>query len=148
MFEDDERFRYCQWCAKSSTLSRPRRWTVVHARDCEAVGTSRLEGCSWGKRACSRRYEHDSLTTNHVSKLAVDFEKELGCTQDWEKLRRTGNPLRIELEAQYMGFTTKQQNQAGSRGNGEASTSDVEESSAHDLDSDEGAVTVQEVGGK
>jgi len=90
-----------------------RRRTVVHARDCTAVGTSSLEECSTEKGACTKRYAHDSLRTNHVSKLAVAFEKEMGCTHDWDSQRRTGNPVRSELVAQYMRFTTRQQKRAG-----------------------------------
>lgn len=90
-----------------------RRRTVVHARDCTAVGTTSLEECSTEKGTCMKRYAHDSLRTNHVSKLAVAFEKEMGCTHDWDSQRRTGNPVRSELVAQYMLFTTRQQKRAG-----------------------------------
>ena len=54
-----------------------RRRTIVHAQDCQAVGTSNLSGCSTEKGECDRRYAHDSLRSNHISKLAVVFEKEL-----------------------------------------------------------------------
>ena len=90
-----------------------RRRTVVHARDCEAVGTNTLERCSTKPGVCAKRYAHESLRTNHVSKLRVTFEQELGCTHDWDNHHRNGNPVRSDLVNQYMRFTTKQQKKAG-----------------------------------
>lgn len=48
-----------------------------------------------------------------ISRLAVSFEKELGCIRDWENLRRTGIPVRSERVAQYMSFTVQQQKKSG-----------------------------------
>ncbi len=90
-----------------------RRRTVVHARECQAVGTPTLDGCSTRIGVCTKRYAHESLRTNHVSKLAVTFEKELGCIHDWDNHHRNGNPVRSDMVNQYMRFTTKQQKKAG-----------------------------------
>ena len=94
------------------TCGKHRR-TVVHDRSCTAVGTSSLKECSTAPGVCDKRFAHESLRTNHVSKLAVVFEKEAGCTHDWNGQSRTGNPVRSELVTQYMRFTTKQQKRAG-----------------------------------
>ena len=51
-----------------------KRRTAVHARDCEAVGTSELPNCSTTEERCTLRYAHDSLRTNYVSKLAMAYE--------------------------------------------------------------------------
>lgn len=91
-----------------------RRRTVVHARDCEAVGTSNLSACSASSTGeCAIRYAHESLRTNHLSKLSGVFEKELGVTGEWSDSRRTGNPVRSQLVDQYMHFTRREQKQAG-----------------------------------
>lgn len=90
-----------------------RRRTIVHARDCHAVGTLSLSACSTEKGECGRRYAHDSLRTNHVSKLAVGFEKELGMLTDWSNSLKAGNPVRSEPVTQYMAFTTGEQKLAG-----------------------------------
>lgn len=90
-----------------------RRRTVVHARHCEAVGTSDLVGCSTEQGECNRRYAHESMRTNHVSKLAVVFEKELGVMSDWNNALKTGNPVRSDLVSQYMAFKIEQQKRAG-----------------------------------
>ena len=46
-----------------------KRRKAVHARDCEAVGTTELSNCSTTEEGCTLRYAHDSLRTNYVSKL-------------------------------------------------------------------------------
>lgn len=90
-----------------------RRRTVVHARHCEAVGTKDLTACSTKKGECNLRYAFDSLRTNHVSKLSMVFEKEMGVVTPWSQDMRVGNPVKSELVAQYMAFTTGEQKQAG-----------------------------------
>ena len=90
-----------------------RRRTIVHARDCAAVGTSDLSGCSTKRGECGKRYAHDSLRSNHMSKLGMVFEKELGVTTDWSNALRTGNPVRSDPVTQYMAFTTSEQKRAG-----------------------------------
>ena len=90
-----------------------RRRTIVHAKHCEAVGTKDLTACSTDKGECSLRYAFDSLRTNHVSKLSMVFEKEMGVVTPWSKTMRVGNPVKSELVAQYMAFTTSEQKQAG-----------------------------------
>lgn len=89
------------------------RRTVVHDRECSAVGTDSLAECSTKSGECGKRFAHESLRTNHVSKLAMMFEKDAGCTHDWNSQSRTGNPVKSDLVAQYMRFTTKQQKRAG-----------------------------------
>ena len=86
---------------------------MVHARHCSAVGTKDFTGCSTGKAECSRRYAFDSLRSNHISKLAMVFEKELGIVTTWSSTLRIGNPVRSELVDQYLAFTTGEQKQAG-----------------------------------
>lgn len=81
-----------------------RRRTVVHARHCEAIGTPDLGRCSTTEGECNRRYAHESMQTNHVSKLATVFEKELGVTVDWNQVLKTGNPVRSDVVTQYMAF--------------------------------------------
>lgn len=87
--------------------------TVVHAVQCEAVGTDSLEGCTTTAGACATRYSHESLRTNYVSKLTVTFERELGTEPAWNDTLRVGNPVKSELVTQYMAFTRKQQKKAG-----------------------------------
>ena len=90
----------------------PLRRTIVHALHCEAVGTSSLLGCST-QGECHRRYAHESMRTNHVSKLAMVYEKELGITFDWNNVHKTGNPVRSDLVTQYMAIKTETQKRAG-----------------------------------
>ena len=90
-----------------------RRRTVVHARHCSAVSTKDLTACSTKPGECNLRYAHDSLRSNHVSKLGMVFEKELGVVDSWSSTLRIGNPVRSDLVTQYMAFTTGEQKQAG-----------------------------------
>lgn len=87
--------------------------TVVHAIECEAVGTDSLEDCSTVMGVCAKRYAHESLRTNYVSKLAVTFEREFGAEPAWNDTLRVGNPVKSELVTQYMAFTRAQQKTAG-----------------------------------
>ena len=89
------------------------RRTSVHARDCEAVGTSELSNRSTAEEGCTLRYARDSLRTNYVSKLAMAYERDLGVTHDWNSALRTGNPLRSDLVTQYMAFIREKQKKAG-----------------------------------
>ena len=81
-----------------------KRRTAVHAKDCEAVGTSELSNCSTTEEGCTLQYAHDSLRTNYVCKLATAYERDLGVTHDWNSALRTGNPVRSDLVTQYMAF--------------------------------------------
>ena len=90
-----------------------KRRTTVHARDCEAVGTSELPNCSTTEEGCTLRYAHDSLRENYVSKLAMAYERDLGVTHDWNSALRTGNPVRSDLVTQYMAFIREEQKKAG-----------------------------------
>ena len=90
-----------------------RRRTVVHARHRSTVGTKDLTACSTKPGECNLRYTHDSLRSNHVSKLGMVFEKELGVVDSWSSTLRIGNPVRSDLVTQYMAFTTGEQKQAG-----------------------------------
>ena len=90
-----------------------KRRTAVHARDCEAVGTSELSNCSAMDKGFTLRYAHDSLTTNYVFKLAMAYERDLGVTHDWNSTLRTGNPVRSDLVTQYMAFIREGQKKAG-----------------------------------
>ena len=90
-----------------------KRRTAVHARDCEAVGTSELSNCSTTEEGCTLRYAHDSLRTNYDSKLAIAYERDLGVIHDWNGTLRTGNPVRSDLVTQYMAFVREAQKKAG-----------------------------------
>ena len=90
-----------------------RRCTVVHAMHCTQVGTAELFGCSTQPGECAKRYAHDSLRTNCVSKLAVVYERDLGISTDWSDTLRIGNPIRSDLVTQYMAFTREEQKKAG-----------------------------------
>ena len=90
-----------------------KRRAAVHARDCEAVGTSELSNCSTTEEGCALRYSQDSLRTNHVSKLAVTYERDLGVTHDWDGTLRTGNSVRSGFVKQYMAFVREEQKKAG-----------------------------------
>ena len=90
-----------------------RRRAVVHARHCAAVGMKDFTGCSTTLEECSLRYAFDSLRSNHISKLAMVFEKELGIVTPWSSTLRIGNPVRSELVTQYLTFTTEEQKHAG-----------------------------------
>ena len=70
--------------------------------------------CSTKPGECNLRYAHDSLRSNHVPKLGMVFEKELGVVDSWSSTLRIGNPVRSDLVFfQYMAFTTGEQRQAG-----------------------------------
>ena len=90
-----------------------RRRTAVHAHHCSAVGTKDLTACSTKPGECNLRYVHDSLRSNHVSKVGMVFKKELGVVDSWSSTLRIGNPVRSDLATQYMAFTTEEQKQAG-----------------------------------
>lgn len=87
--------------------------TVVHDVECEAVGTDSLEGCTTAAGVCAKRYAHESLRTNYVSKLTVTFERDFGAEPAWNDTLRVGNPVKSELVTQYMAFTRTQQKKAG-----------------------------------
>ena len=80
---------------------------------CTQVGTAELSGCSTQPGECAKRYAHGSLRTNHVFKLAVAYERNLGITIDWSNALRIGNPIRSDLVTQYMTFTREEQKKAG-----------------------------------
>ena len=61
------------------SCSKKRR-TAVHARDCEAVGTSELSNYSTTDKGFTLRYAHDSLRTIYIPKLAMVYERDLGVT--------------------------------------------------------------------
>ena len=86
---------------------------AVHARDCEAVGTSELSNRSTAQEWCTLRYAHDSLRTSYVSKLAMAYERDLRVTHDRNSALRTGNPVRSDLVTQYMAFIREEQKKAG-----------------------------------
>ena len=90
-----------------------KRCTAVHARDCEAVGTSERSNRSMTEEGCTLRYAHDSLSTNYVSKLAMAYERDLGVTHDWNSALSTGNPVRSDLVTQYIAFVREEQKKAG-----------------------------------
>ena len=90
-----------------------KRRTSVHARDCEAVGTSELSNYSTTEEGCILRYAHDSLKTNYVSKLAMAYERDLGVTHDWNSALRTGNPVISDLATQCAAFIREEQKKAG-----------------------------------
>ena len=87
--------------------------TAVHARDCEAVGTSELSNCSTTDKGFTLRHAHDSLRTNYAPKLAMVYGRDLGVTHDWNSTQRTGNPVRSDLVTQYMAFIREEQKKAG-----------------------------------
>ena len=80
---------------------------------CTQVGTAELSGCSTQPGECAKRYAHDYLRTQYVSKLAVAYERDLGITTDWSGALRIGNPIRSDLVTQYMTFTREEQKEAG-----------------------------------
>ena len=77
-----------------------RRRTIVHAMHCTQVGTVELSDCPTQPGECAKRYAHDSLRTNYVSKLAVAYERDLGITTDWSDTLRIDNPIRSDLVTQ------------------------------------------------
>ena len=90
-----------------------KRRTAVHARDCEAVGTSKLSDRLTTEEGCTLRHAHDSLRTNYVSKLDMAYEGDLRVAHDWNSALRTGNPVRSDLVTQYMAFIREEQKKAG-----------------------------------
>ena len=109
MAQPDDVVTFLCWLDSCSEKRR----TAVHARDCEAVGTSEPSNYSTTEEGCTLRYAHDSLRTNYVSKLAMAYERDLGVTHDWNSALRTGNPVRSDLVTQYMAFIRKEQKKAG-----------------------------------
>ena len=90
-----------------------RRRTVVHAMHCTQVGTAELSDCSSQPGECTKRYAHDFLRTNYVSKLTVAYERDLGMTIDWSDDLRISNLIRSDLVTQCMPFTRGEQKKAG-----------------------------------
>ena len=82
-------------CWPDSCSNRRRR--VVHAMHCTQVGNAELSGRSTQPGECAKRYAHDSLRTNYVSKLVMASERDLGITTDWSDAPRIGNPIRSDL---------------------------------------------------
>ena len=82
--------------------------TVVHARDCGAVGTLELSNCSTAEGGCTLRYAHASVRTNYVFKLAMAYERNLGAIHNWNGTPRTGNSVRSDLITQYMTFVREE----------------------------------------
>ncbi|CAM9633616.1 unnamed protein product [Laminaria digitata] len=89
------------------------RRTTVHGMHCTAVGTDDLKSCSTEEGACARRYAHDSFRSNHVSKIAVAYDRDMGVATGWCDRLRVGNPVRRDLVTQYMAFTRSEQKRAG-----------------------------------
>ena len=87
---------------------------MVHARDCEVVGTSELSNYSAVEGGCTLRYEHNSLRTNYVSKLTMTYKRDLRVTNDWNSTLRMGNLVRYDLvTTQYTAFLRVRQKKAG-----------------------------------
>ena len=81
-----------------------KRRTAVHARDCEAVGTSELSNYSTTDKGFTLRYAYNSLRTIYVPKLAMVYERDLGVTHVGNSTLRTGNRSEAVLVTQYMAF--------------------------------------------
>ena len=79
-----------------------KRRRVVHAMHCTQVETAGLSGCSTQPGECAKRYAHDSLRTNYISKLAVAYERNPGITTDWSDALRISNSIRSDLVTHYM----------------------------------------------
>lgn len=77
--------------------------------DCKAVGTDVLTEASLAKGFRDKRFAHESLRTNYVSKLAVAYETELGVAPAWCDQLSLGNSVRTDIVTQYMGFTRAEQ---------------------------------------
>ena len=90
-----------------------RRRTVVHAMHCIQVGTAELSGCSTQPGECAKRYAHDPLRINCVSKLAVAYERDLGINIEWSDALRISNLIRSDLITQYMTFAREEQEKTG-----------------------------------
>ena len=56
--------------------------------------------------------QEDSYT-NHLSKLAVAYERDLGTATDWCENLRVGSHVRSDFVTQYMAFTWFEQKRAG-----------------------------------
>ena len=89
-----------------------KRRTAVHARDCEAVGTSELSNYSTTDNGFTLRYAHDSSRTIYVPKFAMVYERDLGVTHVWNSTLRTGTSEAV-LVTQYMAFIREEQKKAG-----------------------------------
>ena len=90
-----------------------RRCTVVHAMHCTQVKIAEPSGCSAQPGESAKRYAHDSVRTNYVSKLAVAYERDLGITTDWSDALRIRNSIRSDLVTQYMTFTREEMKKVG-----------------------------------
>ena len=80
---------------------------MVHARDCKAVGTSELSNCSTEGEGY--------LMTDYVSKLAMEYERDLGVKHDWNGTLRTVNPVKSDLVTQYMAFVREERKRQESK---------------------------------
>ena len=92
-----------------------RRRTIVHDVHCESVGTETFTEACKARGLCGKRFAHDSLRTNYVSKLAVAYERDLGVAPAWCDQLRVGNPVRSDIVTQYMAFSRSEQKRAGVR---------------------------------
>ena len=91
------------------------RRTVAHTRDCEAVSTLELPNWPTAEGGCTRRYSHDSLRTNYISKLTTAYERKLGVTHDRNGTLRTGSPMRNDVVTQYMAFVREEWGKVGAK---------------------------------
>ena len=73
--------------------------------NCETLETTDSLNCSITPGKCNRRYAHDSIRTNFLSKLAMAYERDLGVSSDWSGAMRVANPVRSELLHQHMSLT-------------------------------------------
>ena len=83
------------------------RRTIVHGMHCTAVGTENLSACSTEEGTRAKRFAHDSLRSNHLPKLAVAYEQELGTATDWCDHLRVGIPVRNDLVTRVRGPNKK-----------------------------------------
>ena len=64
------------------------------------------------RRDVAKRFAHDSLRSNHLLKLAVSYERDLGTATGWCDHLTVGNPVRSEMITQYVAFTRSEQRSA------------------------------------
>jgi len=84
---------------------------MVHVTSCPGVGRPGDDACLEGS-ACAKRYAAESIRKGFVSKLKMAM-KEHGKGEEWDPVRRAGNPCASPLVDSYLTFVSEEQKQVG-----------------------------------
>lgn len=103
----DDVFDFC--CFRDSQGGGT-KW--VHAASCPGVGLAHGKNCAPGS-SCAKRYAAASMQKGVVSKLKLAMKELLGKGEEWDPLRRSGNPCSSPLVDAYLTSTGVEQRKVG-----------------------------------